>query len=98
VEASGEIVGLVVLEDDGEDALLLDNIAVATASQGRGIGRYLIDFAVSEARRRGHAYLRLYTHVLMTENIALYARLGFVETGRVTKSGFDRVYMEKSIA
>jgi hypothetical protein len=33
----------------------------------------------------------------MTENIALYANLGFTETGRVTEKGFDRVYMEKDL-
>jgi hypothetical protein len=34
----------------------------------------LIAFAEVEAQRLGHAELRLYTHVTMTENIALYAR------------------------
>ncbi len=89
-------VGLLVLEDQ-PDALLLDNVAVAPEAQGRGIGRALIAFAEAEARRRGHRQIRLYTHVLMTENIALYTRLGFAETGRVSEKGFQRVYMEKPL-
>ena len=97
VEANGAIVGLVVLEDDGQDALLLDNIAVAPSAQGQGVGRSLIAFAESEARRRGHKRVRLYTHVLMTENITLYGRLGFHETGRSSEKGFDRVYMSKPL-
>ena len=40
----------------------------------------------------------LYTHVLMTENQALYRRLGYVETGRVTEKGFDRVYMQLNLS
>ena len=33
----------------------------------------------------------------MTENIALYARLGFEETGRGHEAGYDRVFMRKRI-
>ena len=77
--------------------VLLDNIAVRPDRQGSGIGRRLMAFAESEARRLGHAELRLYTHVAMTENIALYTRLGFVETGRGHQAGYDRVFMRKQL-
>ncbi len=96
LETDGKIAGLLVLED-APDGLLLDNIAVAPAMQGKGFGRRLVAFAEAEARRRGNALVRLYTHVLMTENIALYSRLGFAETGRVNEKGFDRVYMAKHL-
>ena len=97
LETGGVIAGIVVLEDDGQGALLLDNIAVAPSAQGQGIGRRLIAFTESEARRRNCQQVRLYTHVLMVENIALYNRLGFRETGRVSEKGFDRVYMAKHL-
>jgi len=79
------------------DHLLLDNVAVRPDSQGMGLGRRLIAFAENEARRLGHAELRLYTHVTMVENVALYARLGFVETGRGREHGYDRVFMTKRL-
>ena len=97
LEQDGTIAGFVVLEDGDEGALLLDNIAVSPSAQGQGVGRHLIAFTESEARRRGCQQVRLYTHVLMVENIALYNRLGFQETGRVSEKGFDRVYMAKSL-
>ena len=97
LETGGMIAGFVVLEDDGQGALLLDNIAVAPSAQGQGVGRRLIAFTESEARRRNCQQVRLYTHVLMVENIALYNRLGFRETGRVSEKGFDRVYMAKRL-
>lgn len=92
----GQIAGLVVLEEQ-EDALLLDNVAVRPAAQGRGYGRALIAFAEQESARRGFDILRLYTHALMVENIALYRRLGFAEIARIQEKGFDRVYMAKRV-
>jgi len=88
--------GLIVLIAE-PDHLLLDNIAVAPALQGRGVGGALMRFADDEALRRGLGELRLYTHVLMTENIARYQRLGWRETHRASVDGYDRVFMVKRV-
>jgi GNAT superfamily N-acetyltransferase len=96
LEDEGRICGILVLEDQSS-ALLLDNIAVAPSAQGKGCGRRLMAFAEEEARRRGHDAIILYTHVLMTENVALYRRAGYAETGRVSEKGFERVYMRKNL-
>src|SRR5690349_8794181 len=77
LESGGTLTGLVVLEETGDGALLLDNVAVAPGAQGKGFGRVLIAFAEAEAGRRGHGEVRLYTNVMMTENLALYGRLRF---------------------
>ena len=95
-EPSGAIAGILVLLP-AADHLLLDNIAVRPDRQGHGIGRRLIAFAEAEAARLGLAELRLYTHQTMVENIALYRRLGFVETGRARQAGYDRVFMTKRL-
>jgi len=95
-EPNGAIVALIVLLPQ-PDHLMLDNVAVDPDRQGQGLGRRLVAFAESEARRRGHAELRLYTHEMMTENIALYTRLGFRETGRGCEAGYDRVFMAKRL-
>lgn len=97
LEDAGRIAGVLVLEEQ-PDAFLLDNIAVRPECQGAGHGRTLMAFAEAEARRRGWPAVTLYTHTLMTENQALYRRLGYVETARVTEKGFDRVYMVKTLA
>lgn len=94
LEETGKIVGILVLEAT-ESGLLLDNIAVVPECQGRGYGGVLMRFAEAEARRRGYDDIHLYTHVLMTENIALYRRAGYAETHRISEKGFDRVYMTK---
>jgi ribosomal protein S18 acetylase RimI-like enzyme len=97
LEDAGRIIGILVLEQTNA-GFLLDNVAVAPHAQGGGYGRTLVAFAEAEARRRGYREIRLYTHALMTENQALYKRLGFAETGRITEKGFDRVYMTKPLA
>lgn len=92
--AGDPAMGVLVLRDQ-PDHLLLDNIAVDPAAQGSGVGRALLQFADAAARQRGYAELRLYTHETMVENIALYKRLGWQETGRATQAGLHRVFFRK---
>jgi ribosomal protein S18 acetylase RimI-like enzyme len=92
VEKDGEIRGFMIAWAEA-DAYLVDNIAVDPLAQGQGLGRELFEHAVSEARRQGLSALRLYTNVAMTENLAMYCRMGFVETHRAMENGFNRVYM-----
>ncbi len=96
IEEDGEILGaLVLIEKDG--GLLLDNVAVVPSRHGEGVGRRLLEHAESEARRLGYRHLDLYTHERMTENIAMYERIGYVEVDRRTEHGFPRVYMRKRL-
>ncbi len=90
------VAGFVVLIAD-ETRFLLDNIAVADRIRGRGLGRALMAFAEDAARHAGYDAVTLYTHESMHENRALYARLGYRETGLVQEKGFARIYMEKAV-
>lgn len=97
-ERGGAIAGLVVLEE-AEDFLLLDNVAVAAAHQGTGLGRALVAFAEADARRRGFAEIRLYTNRKMARNLALYERLGYARLSEEEiRPGFVRVWMAKTLA
>ena len=96
LEDDGAPLGALVLVDSPE-GLLIDNIAVAKAARGAGHGRRLMEFAETEAARRGHPRIWLYTNVLMVENIALYTRLGYRETHREVQASFSRVFMEKHL-
>jgi ribosomal protein S18 acetylase RimI-like enzyme len=96
VEREGAIVAVAVLIVEHGRALL-DNVAVLPQFQGCGLGRRLITHAEEEARRLGFAAIELYTHELMTENIALYRRLGYEEFARRAEKGYKRVYMRKAL-
>ncbi|WP_230532999.1 GNAT family N-acetyltransferase [Microvirga roseola] len=91
---NGQVQGVLVLLPE-DHTMLLDNVAVRPEAQGRGYGRQLIAFAEKVTRESGLRRLRLYTNEAMTENVALYERLGFIETHRGEEKGFKRVYMTK---
>jgi ribosomal protein S18 acetylase RimI-like enzyme len=95
-EHDGAIVGVVVLSVTNE-GFLIENVAVHPSRRRTGLGRTLLQFAEAEARRAGFDAIHLYTHEKMTENLALYSRIGYVEYDRRSQGGFSLVYMRKQL-
>jgi GNAT superfamily N-acetyltransferase len=60
-----------------DDCLLIENLAVGTAWQGRGFGRRLMAKAEQVAAELGFNRTRLYTNAMFIENVQLYQRLGY---------------------
>ncbi len=96
IEHDGAVQGLLVLIPQ-TDAMLLDNVAVSPRAQGLGLGRLLLAYAEQAAIAAGYRFIRLYTNEAMSENIALYSRIGYAETHRVEEKGLRRVYMVKPV-
>jgi ribosomal protein S18 acetylase RimI-like enzyme len=92
----GDVVGFVLLVGE-VDHVLLENVAVVPEHHGRGVGRMLLELAEHRTAELGLDRVRLYTHVTMVENQALYERVGYVETARTTEHGFTRVFYEKRL-
>ena len=93
----GRVVGSILLSRDG-DAIKVNNLVVDPSAQGRGYGRVLMDYAEDMARAQGLAAVTLFTNEKMHENIALYTKIGFRETGRKAEDGFNRVFFRKNLA
>ncbi len=91
-----EFVGYVVFFGEG-DHLQLENVAVLPTHSGKGIGKQLIEFVFATARNGGIRAVELYTNEAMTENLAMYPRLGFQEIDRKREDGFNRVFFRKSL-
>ncbi|KAL3470546.1 acyl-CoA N-acyltransferase [Aspergillus californicus] len=92
------VLGSIILgTDDKSDSMEINNLVVDPAAQGRGYGRLLMDFAEEKAREQGKKAVMLFTNVKMHENLGLYVRLGFVETGRREESGYERVFFRKGL-
>ncbi len=96
-EEDGRVVGVLAMEDDPDEGFLIDNVAVDPACAGTGIGRTLLERAEAIARDRELDALVLYTHSTMTENLALYTRIGYVEYGRQPSPPGEIVLMRKPL-
>ena len=95
-ESLATIVGVIVLGRTDE-GFVIDNVAVRPSHQGTGLGKLLLDFAETEARKAGFDSIYLYTHEKMTENRALYSRRGYVQFEPHLDSPPFRVYMRKPL-
>lgn len=94
--AEGRLLGYVAFFPEG-GAMHLDAVAVWPEMAGHGIGRALIGLCEARARATGLGAVTLYTNAAMTENLRLYPRLGYRETGRRVDEGFRRVFFEKPL-
>ena len=83
------IVGCMFCREEGA-FLYVGKIAVARENQGRGIGRKLMNSAFKMAKANGMMGLELETRVELTENHAVFKKLGFVKVGEKAHKGFDR--------
>ena len=80
------------------DHLLVENVAVAPAFQGRGLGRFLMAHAERLAAGQGVAEVRLYTNQRFAENVRLYLALGY-HIDREEESALGvTVHMSKALA
>jgi GNAT superfamily N-acetyltransferase len=81
------------------DFLLVENIAVSPAAQGRGLGRALM----AEAERVAHDLvlheMRLYTNARFETNIRLYEAIGYTISERAPiPGGGEVVWMRKLLS
>ena len=91
-----QMVGVLV-QYETEDGFYIDTVASSPAARGTGVGRALLEFAEAEARARGFASIYLCTNSRMTENQALYPRIGYVEYDRRAQGGYERVFYRKRL-
>lgn len=97
LEVEGRLAGLIETTPQGDD-LLIVNVAVSPDFQKRGLAVALMRRAEGLAEAGGRAATRLYTNRRFTENIALYARLGYRVEREETLNGGVAVHMVKPLA
>jgi GNAT superfamily N-acetyltransferase len=77
----GAPVGAMFAERTG-DALFLSRVSVVPEKRGSGITARMVALAEEQARREGARGLTLRVREVLAQNLALFERLGFRETGR----------------
>jgi ribosomal-protein-alanine N-acetyltransferase len=78
--AAGEMLGYFLMMYAVDEAHLL-NITVAASLHGKGIGRWLLDQARSEAKERGMRSMLLEVRPSNQRALHVYQRYGFVQIG-----------------
>lgn len=81
LEQEGVLQGFIVGHDLGPE-WEIENMAVASASRRRGLGRLLVEGLLELAARRGAQAVLLEVRTSSQPARALYQACGFVETGR----------------
>jgi GNAT superfamily N-acetyltransferase len=76
IEDGAPVAYLIGDQLDGD--FYIDQLSVARSHQRRGLGKRLIDAALTAARQRGHRAATLTTDRTLPWNAPYYARLGFV--------------------
>ncbi len=89
-----EMAGLIETVNGG-DHLLIENVAVAPAFQGQGLGRNLLAHAERLAVSLRLPELRLFTNRQFAENVEFYGRGGFVIDREEPFMGGFTVYMSR---
>jgi GNAT superfamily N-acetyltransferase len=87
---AGVPVGCIYLRPE-PDCLYVGKLAVEPGTQGRGIGRRLMDEAEALAAQLSLPALRLETRIELTGNHSRFGAWGFVKTAEMAHAGYDRM-------
>ncbi len=96
-ERGNAILGILVM-DITDEGFYLENVAVVPQARGGGVGRLLLQRAEEEARRQDFDSIYLATHEKMTENQALYLKIGYVVYDHRVINGYPRVFFRKKLS
>jgi ribosomal protein S18 acetylase RimI-like enzyme len=92
----GKVAALIEMIPDAHH-LLMENVAVSPAFQGRRLGRMLLAHAEQVAASLGHSKIKLYTNKLFAENVRFYKKLGYGVDREEAWTGGVAVHMSKSL-
>lgn len=100
VEREGRILATTLYEPL-DDSLYIGRLAVLPEARRSGVAVLLVEAVEAIARARGIPRLTLGVRLALADNIRLFTRLGFRETGRTAHEGFSEptsMDMEKRLA
>jgi GNAT superfamily N-acetyltransferase len=96
-DAAGEVVGTAAVRLLEPGVGEVKRMWLRPASQGRGLGRRLMDACLDEARRLGCRALRLDTQAKLEAAVHLYRAYGFSEIPRYNDNHRADIWMERAL-
>lgn len=100
VEQDGRMLAATLYEPEG-DSFYIGRLAVLPEARRTGVAIRLVEAVEAIARARGIPRLTLGVRLALADNIRLFTRLGFRETGREAHPGFTEptsMNMEKRLS
>ncbi len=96
--SDGEAVGTCAMVRTNESMFELTKMAVAPASQGKGIANLLMRACIELARDKGADRIFLETNSKLPTAISLYRKFGFVDTPLDPESQYSRANVRMELA
>lgn len=96
--SDGEAVGTCAMVRTNESMYELTKMAVAPASQGKGIANLLMRACIELARDKGAGRIFLETNSKLPTAISLYRKFGFVDTPLDPESQYSRANVRMELA
>jgi DNA-binding MarR family transcriptional regulator/GNAT superfamily N-acetyltransferase len=93
----GQPVGCVAWHRLGPEVAEIRNLWVGAEARGLGLGRRLLGAVEADAAAHGIAVMRLGTHRVLTEAIALYRSSGYREIPTYDESPYNQLAFEKPL-
>ncbi len=87
---NNNIVGVVALIVRGEDTFELSKMGVTESAQGKGIGKLLMEAAISYSKKRGMKTVMLDSNRKLAPAINLYIKMGFKEIPVPSNTPYER--------
>ena len=96
---NGQVAGVCALFKESNERFQLARMAVSPAMRGKGLGRALIEHAISQAKLKGATSLYLLTNTVLAPAISLYESVGFTVTSRCQHPVYSRcnIVMERPL-
>jgi putative acetyltransferase len=92
------LIGTVALTQASESSCELCRMYLDSEYRSQGLGRLLLDKAISEAKDRSYAEMHLKTAAVLVDAICLYESVGFVRTSDVPVSKNCNLAMTMQLA
>ena len=94
----GELAGLIEIIPES-DHVLIENLAISPAFQGRGLGQHLLAHAEALTASLGQSEIHLYTNKRFEANVAFYRKRGYqLDREEAFPGGGVIVHMSKRLA
>ena len=91
------VIGFVVLRPLTQDRIELKRLYLTASKRGKGLGKYLLNYAIDFAQMNAYKFIQLETTSKFHEAVSLYKGHGFIERKDVEKAPGHDLAFEKEI-